>query len=768
MRPNKIIFVIIFFIVIIALAVYLNSSIDHKIEYDENVSITWTHLSSENGDIPPPGPSIEQTASLILDVDMDGINDFIIGSRKKGPSLLWFKKDPVGWTKYLIETETLPIEAGGAFHDIDGDGDLDVVFGGDWRSNKVWWWENPYPQYDLDKTWVRREIKNSGDNMHHDKIFGDFDGDGEIELVFWNQYANKLFIADLPSNPKDGKLWHYNEIWSSDSRTEGLAIGDMDGDKKTEIFGGGRWFKHISETDYIAYLIDDTQKESRIAVGDLKMGGFPEVVMVPGDGVGRLKWYECTGDPTEPSCWEGHDLLGFDVDHGHSLDVVDINGDGMLDIFVGEMRLDGDNNDAKMWIFWGDGNGNFREEIIATGYDNHESRVGDLDGDGDIDIIGKPYNWNTPGLNIWLNDDVAGLSLGLWERHIIDINKPWRSIFIASADMDNDGYEDIITGGWWYKNPKIQGTNWTRHTIGQTLNNMATVYDFDGDGDIDVLGTLGKGSDTNAVFVWGRNDGSGNFTIINNIEPGDGDFLQGVAVGNFHSGGPVEIALSWHEEGKGIQMLTVPSDPSNDMWSLRRISTISQDEALSRGDIDRDGNIDLLLGTKWLKNDGGSWTPYTINTDSGSPDRNKLADINSDGRLDAVVGFEAISKPGKLVWYEQGDKVTSMWTEHIIANVVGPMSLDVTDIDNDGDLDVVVGEHNLKNPYDAKLYLFENSDGQGITWNEQVIYTGDEHHDGAQIVDIDNDGDIDIISIGWSHGYVLLYENRAIKSSVKI
>jgi len=72
MRPNKIIFVIIFFIVIIALAVYLNSSIDHKIEYDENVSITWTHLSSENGDIPSPGPSIEQTASLILDVDING------------------------------------------------------------------------------------------------------------------------------------------------------------------------------------------------------------------------------------------------------------------------------------------------------------------------------------------------------------------------------------------------------------------------------------------------------------------------------------------------------------------------------------------------------------------------------------------------------------------------------------------------------------------------------------------------------------------------
>ena len=189
---------------------------------------------------------------------------------------------------------------------------------------------------------------------------------------------------------------------------------------------------------------------------------------------------------------------------------------------------------------------------------------------------------------------------------------------------------------------------------------------------------------------------------------------------------------------------------------------LSQDEALSQGDIDRDGDIDLLLGTKWLRNDGKSWMPYTTNPTGGSPDRNKLADINGDGRLDAVVGFEAVSVPGKLAWYEQGVDAKSVWNEHIIANVVGPMSLDVVDIENDGDMDVVVGEHNLRTPSEAKLLIFENSDGKGNIWKEHLVYTGDEHHDGAQVVDIDNDGDLDLISIGWSHGRVQLYENKAI------
>jgi FG-GAP-like repeat len=758
------------------------ASVDSLRSYHSDMN--WMQLSSKNGSIPVPGRSTSQTATLVLDVDKDGINDFIIAASEQGPSVLWYRRNLSGWTKYIVDSSPLSIEAGGTFFDVDQDGDLDVVFGSLY-SNEVWWWENPSPNYDPTIPWTRRQIKSSGASKHHDQIVGDFDGDGKPELVFWNQGAKKLFFATVPKDPKNARDWLYQEIFSWESgEFEGLAKFDIDSDGKLDIVGGGRWFKHKAGANYTVDVIDDSQKFSRVAAGQLKNGGWAEVVFVAGDGIGRLKWYEWTGKE-----WLGHDLLDEDVVHGHSLEIADFDRDGNLDIFCAEMRQWSANKDdhpgARMWIFFGDGRGNFRKIQMGSGYDNHETKAADLDGDGDIDLLIKPFAWGSPRVDVWLNngtkDGVKKMSLDKWQRHIVDAEKPWQAVFIASADVDADGEKDIITGGWWYKNPGIPGAVWKRNIIGAPLNNMAAVYDFDGDGRPDVLGTEGVGSATNSTFVWARNQGKGVFKILSNIAKAQGDFLQGVAVAHFSNLGPLEVALSWHGAGHGVQMLTVPTEPQGGTWSWRKLSKTSQDEQLSAGDIDSDGTLDLLLGTKWLCNEcpqyrrriraidrwlGTNWLRWrtqALNNRPDNPDRNRLADINGDGCLDAVVGFEAISVPGELVWYEQPcNDPTEPWRKHKIATIIGPMSLDVADMDGDGDLDVVVGEHNLKDPASAKLYVYENLDGKGNRWRPHVVSMGDEHHDGAILVDIDGDGDLDIISIGWGHRKVLLYENRAI------
>jgi hypothetical protein len=363
----------------------------------------WTRLSSKTGDLPKPGTSKEQTGCLVLDIDQDGVNDIVVTSREAGANVVWYKRGKRGWTIFPID-RGLNIEAGGASADIDGDGDLDLVFGEDYSGSRLFWWENPSPSFRIDQLWVRREIKNSGERMHHDQIFGDFIGDGTNPLAFWVQKSETLCLARAPRDPKRTPRWPTITI-ARVGPGEGLAKADVDGDGKIDLIGGGYWFKHRGGNEFQPMLIEKKSLTARAAAGQLVEGGAPEVVFVIGDGIGRLEWFE-----SRNGRWVGHDLLAGDVVHGHSLELADINRDGHLDIFCAEMVqwTDGathpDNPGARMWIFFGDGHGRFTRTLLASGIDNHESRISDLDGDGDLDIVIKPYTFDTPRLDVWLND----------------------------------------------------------------------------------------------------------------------------------------------------------------------------------------------------------------------------------------------------------------------------------------------------------------------------------------------------------------------------
>ncbi|MEP5376032.1 MAG: PKD domain-containing protein [Hyphomicrobiales bacterium] len=235
------------------------------------------------------------------------------------------------------------------------------------------------------------------------------------------------------------------------------------------------------------------------------------------------------------------------------------------------------------------------------------------------------------------------------------------------------------------------------------------------------------------------------------------------------------MAISWNggEIGRSeVQLLTVPSDPVNGTWTIADINPIagagwdptdptSYGEGLSSGDIDNDGDADLFQGGNWYRNEGdGTWTVFTTGIELTSHfEGNDMADIDGDGDLDGVVAQFASNE--EVAWLAAPADPTQTWTKNTIApDIDGGLSLFVGDIDFDGDDDIITAEWQGSH----RLLAYENDLCDSGTWIEHVLDGGTstyDHHVGSQVADMDNDGDLDVVSIGWENTTPRIWENTS-------
>jgi hypothetical protein len=648
------------------------------------------------------------------DIDGDGLLDGIVAS-SSGDGMYWYEYP--AWDKHEIRGSgswTTDMEVG----DIDGDGDLDVVIP---NGSGLQWYENPRPGGNPRTDLWTEHLIGAGGADHHDLRIADMEPDGDLDVVTGKKGGSpSYFWRQGPSN-----VWTRVTIQNSLSG-EGLAVGDIDQDGDLDLAQSGAWVEQVSPTNWTIRAIGSApSQDSGIEILDVDGNGDLDVVIAPSESSsGELAWYSALDPVLGP--WTKH-TIDPTVSYLHTFKSADMDNDGDLDPESG----------------------------------SHNLRVGDIGGDGDIDIFGANWNDSAPNsavVEYWENT-MAPLALDQWERHIIETSLPWRGTFVRGADLNGDGLPDLAKGGWWYPNPGLLGGTWNRQTIGASLNNVATVHDFDHDGDLDILGT--DGAHSGEALSWARNDGAGVFTHfdINSTSVG-GDFLQGVSVGQLEALGQDEVILSWHNGGTGTGLLEPPDDPTTTIWPSSVLSASTNQEAVPMGDLDGDGDTDIHQGDFWLRQESnGSFTSQSgvALSGGGVPDRVVLADMDSDGDLDVVIGVEFGSE---LVWGENNGSGGG-WTEHEIADDFDYFSVDAADFDGDGDIDVVGGAHQAS----GEVSLYENQ-GAGLSWVTHVVDSGDssaiDHHDGTQIVDMDVDGDLDIISIGWSKQSLVIYENLSI------
>lgn len=296
---------------------------------------------------------------------------------------------------------------------------------------------------------------------------------------------------------------------------------------------------------------------------------------------------------------------------------------------------------------------------------------------------------------------------------------------------------------------------WVEHIIpqgGMGSNFPAEIVklsDLNGNGLHDIV----YSKQTQGIY-WFKNLGSGNFNpqeLI--IDPIAGEAARYFDTGDLNNNGFTDIVLAyfstnggvyWHEnlDGLGTFGVGIPLQiPSGAQSLFTKIA-----------DIDGDGKLDVIVTLKfqtqvtrvmWFKNLGsGQFDAGTIIVqDNDFPQQFEIGDIDGDGDLDIVIGSTTLNR---LSWFENIDGQGSFsGPKPIGSSDASNLRLQLGDINGNGFLDIVADFGMVE---DRSLVWFENLEGLGNYSEAKNLVSNINIIWGPFIIDVDNDGDMDIIS----------------------
>jgi len=322
--------------------------------------------------------------------------------------------------------------------------------------------------------------------------------------------------------------------------------------------------------------------------------------------------------------------------------------------------------------------------------------------------------------------------------------------------------------------------NWTIETISHFIPHDVIVVDVDDDGDLDIIT-----NNYHTAVVWLENGNNWKVHIISDTF----NFLHDSQIGDIDGDGRWDVIScdlshndSYYSGNSVVKWYQRPADTTG-TWTETVITSfvdLPGARQLAIDDLDKDGDNDIVVAIDnsgvlaWLENPGGAdsfngskWNNYTLDTSVGGNKYVKIKDIDKDGNKDIIATIT--SKKGVFVYFAPENPTNiSGWIKVKINSDVDTYKshgLEVVDIDEDGDEDIIVNGPGVDN---NAVTWFENPYPTAVrdgNWSNHTIRANTATRSfmkGIQAVDLDEDGDLDVITaqcINNSAGEIYWHEN---------
>lgn len=510
---------------------------------------------------------------------------------------------------------------------------------------------------------------------------------------------------------------------------------DLDGDGDIDLVSFSnydkklRWFENDGSEVFTSNLIDNSVFEV-LAVTDFDADGDFDILTV--DTGNSLSIYRNDGTGSFAPF-----LIG--VSGPHDFETVDYDSDGDLDI-VGSDRT---GTGTVLTVYYNRGE-LFFEAILAL--------------DSSLDLSHKWLDFNGDGHMNYVAQDTDKLTWGkkATSGEIVSLESwPFTSpiYYTDIGDVDSDGKADIVGCNssrdqiYWERNT---GTGFQRSLIDTPLTDISylKIADLDKDGDADIVYSISSSIDQGLYFL--QNDGSQNFTRSKIHAAGVGVF----DLFDYNEDGHWDVVVSSGKDvlvNNGSQVFSA----TGGWW------TGQGGRSHKQVDLDLDGDLDILTGSwngqeyKWLNHDGSGG--YVGNNILANPARIKnsaVGDFDGDTYDDILI----VDDQSNVYWLENNGS-NQFLTSHAIPktnDMYGNMNLKVIDLDEDGDVDIVINGGSGS----TGMHWYENN-GSGSFTEHNFLLTGGLRTM-PSFIDFDNDGDIDFVTgdASSSLGNISLYSNN--------